>query len=289
MPGAFSDSWRLTKTSFRLIHQDPALLIFPLVAGLSALAVLVLFFLGTYFLAPVVFPASGVTGYQIMGVVLFLIAYFAMTIITVYTTGALVGAATLKLNGRQPTAADGWRIARENRGRLIVWALIAATVGLVIQIVSARFRGIAGLLIRLVGEATWAVVTYFMIPVLIYERTPVWRSLTRSARLFIGSFGRTIVSNFVLGLIVALGIVAAVGLGVAGFYFLVGGSRILGFGLLAGALGIGVLVALIAATAEGILRAALYRYATTGKVEPDLIPPTYLAARGEALPSETSG
>jgi uncharacterized protein DUF6159 len=111
MAGTFSDSWRLTKTSFRLIFEDAALLVFPLVAGFSALAVMILFAVGTFFLAPVLMiGGSTASSFEVVGVVLFILAYFVSTFITVYATAALVGAATLKLNGQQPTAAEGWRI-----------------------------------------------------------------------------------------------------------------------------------------------------------------------------------
>ncbi|MGD0587971.1 MAG: DUF6159 family protein [Thermoplasmata archaeon] len=276
MTGTFSDSWRLTKTSFRLIFEDSALLVFPLVAGFSALAVMVLFAVGTFYLAPLLLiGGSTANSYEVVGALLFLVAYFVSTFVTVYATAALVGAATLKLNGQQPTAADGWRVARANLGRLVVWALFTATIGLLIQIISARVQGIGGLIIRAVGGATWGVVTYFMIPVLIYERAGTWASLERSAKLFVGTFGRTLVSNLVIGLLIGVGIVAAVVLGIFGLFSWVNGSVLLGLLLIVSALGIAIFVALIGATAEGVLRAALYRYATTGRVDPDLLPPGY--------------
>jgi Family of unknown function (DUF6159) len=283
MTGTFSDSWRLTKTSFRLIGQDSALLVFPLVAGFSALAVMVLFAVGTFFLAPLLnIGGNTVTSFEVVGLVLFVIAYFAATFITVYATAALVGAATLKLNGQQPTAADGWRIARANLGRLTVWSLFSATVGLLIQLLSARVQGIGGLIVRVAAGVTWSVVTYFMVPVLIYERQPTWASLERSAKLFVGTFGRTLVSNLVLGLLIGAGIVAALVLGLFGIFSFVSGSVYVGLVLIVSALGVAIFVALIGATAEGILRAALYRYATTGKIDPDLLPSGYQPLRSSS-------
>jgi Family of unknown function (DUF6159) len=280
--GTFSDSWRLTKISFRLIFEDSALLVFPLVAGLTSIAVLALFALGTFFLAPVILVGGSVTtSYEVVGVVLFLVAYFSTTFITVYATAALVGAATLKLEGQQPTASDGWKIARANLSRLLVWSLIAATVGLLIQILSSRFRGAAGIVLGGIAGATWAIATYFVIPVIIYQQSTPWQSLGRSAKMFLNTFGRTLVTNIVLGLIIAAGIIGAVVLGVVGLYlifFLVPSNVFVGLILIVTALGLGVLVAIIGASAEGVLRAALYRYATTGKIDPDLMPQAYRMA-----------
>ena len=283
MPGTFSDSWRLTKISFGLIFQDSALLVFPLVAGLSAIAVLVLFAIGTYFLAPLLLIGGSLSSsYEVVGVILFLVAYFSTTFITIYATAGLIGASTLKLAGQQPTASDGWKIARANLGRLFAWALIAATVGVLIQILSSRIRGAAGMVIGGIAGATWALATYFVIPVIIYERSTPWQSLGRSARMFMNTFGRTLVTNIVLGLIVAAGIIGAIVLGAFGLYLIfVSGVALLGVLLIVTGLGLGVLVVLLGATAEGVLRAALYRYATTGRIDPDLMPQAYrMAVRG---------
>jgi hypothetical protein len=276
MAGTFSDSWKLTKTSFRLIREDRALLVFPLVAGLSILGVVALLILGEFWLfAPGLSGGGPSTLVEVAGVLLFLVAYLTMVFLSVYCTAALVGAATLKLSGQQPKAADGWKAARARLGRLVVWALITATVGLVIQAISSRVRGVGGLLIGAVGGAAWGVVTYFMIPVLLYEDQRPWPALKRSGHLFTSTFGRSLVSNLVLGLLLGVGIVAAVVLGILGVVLLVGGSLVLGLVLLGVGIAVGVIVALIGSAAEGILRAALYRYATTGNIDPTLLPPAY--------------
>jgi len=271
MPGTFSDSWKLTKTSFRLIREDRALLVFPVVAGLSILGVLVLFLLGALWLFPLVLAGgAATTHYEVLGALLFVALYFAISFISVYTTAALVGAATLKLNGQQPTAADGWRIARSKFVRLLAWSLITADPSHPAG--DDLDRGVGGILIGAVGGATWGVVTYFMIPVLVYEDLGAWKSLSRSARLYISNFGRSIVTNLVLGLLIGAGIVVAVVLGTVGLLVLVGGSVIVGLVLIVVAIAVAAAVLLIGATAEGVLQAALYRYATTGKIDPDMLP-----------------
>jgi hypothetical protein len=281
MPGTFSDSWKLTKTSFRLIAEDRALLIFPVVGGLSILGVLALLIFGWVWVAwPLAGAQGGFTAPVVtVAVAMFLVAYFVMVFLSVYCTAALVGAATLKLSGQQPTASDGWRIARARLGRLFLWAVITATVGLAIRIIASRVRGLGGVIIGVVGGAAWAVVTYFMIPVLIYENQGAWTSLKRSAHLFTSTFGRSLVSNLVVGLLVGAGIVVAAVLGVVGLFEVVGGSVLVGMLLIGIGIAVGVIVALIGAAAEGILCAALYRYATTGKVDPDLVPSAYAVPR----------
>jgi hypothetical protein len=285
MVGTFSDSWKLTKTSFRLIREDRALLVFPLVAGLSILGVVALLLLGEFWLlAPAVSSGGASTLVEVAGVVLFLVAYLAMTFLSVYCTAALVGAATLKLSGQQPTSADGWKIARARLGRLVVWALLTATVGLVVQAISSRVRGIGGLIIGGAAGVAWGVVTYFMIPVLLFEDQRPWPALKRSGHLFTSTFGRSLVSNLVLGLLLGVGIVAAVVLAILGVVLVAGGSLVLGLVVLGVGIAVAVIVALIGSAAEGILRAALYRYATTGNIDPSLLPSAYQVP-GSTAPS----
>jgi hypothetical protein len=271
MPGTFSDSWKLTKTAFGLIRQDRALLVFPLVAGLAILGVLALFVVGVLWIS----PFAGSTSYQALGVGMFLLVYFVCSFISIYATAALVGAATMKLNGQQPTAADGWRVARSKIGKLLVWSLITATVGLVIQAISRRIGGIAGLIVGAAAGASWSVLTYFMIPVLVHEDQGAWASLKRSGHLFVTTFGRTLISNVVVGVIIAVGIFAAFVLGIVGIFLLLSHSVVLGIALIGAAIAVATIFLLIGSAAEGILRAALYRYATTGKIDPDLMPNAY--------------
>ncbi|MGI0071320.1 MAG: DUF6159 family protein [Thermoplasmata archaeon] len=277
MPGTFSDSWKLTKTSLRLIAEDRALLVFPLVAGLSILGVLALLLVGEFWrVVPTLSsPPGPSSAIEALALRLFLFAYFVMVFLSVYCTAALIGTATLKRNGQQPSAADGWRVARARLGRLLLWSLITATVGLVIQAISSRVRGVGGLLIGAVGGATWALLTYFLIPILLYEDQRPWPALKRSGQLFVTTFGRSRVSNFVLGLLIGVGIVAAVILGIAGLFLLFGSSFVLGLALVGVAIAVAVIVALIGSAAEGVLRAALYRYATTGPIDPNLLPSAY--------------
>ncbi len=289
--GTWSDSLTLTKTAFRMIREDRALLWLPLIGGLCLFGIVAIAVLPIV----IVFLASpGSLGTLTSGngvyllVAMYVLLYFVLVFVGVFFTAALVGAAMLKLNGGSPTVSDGLRIARQHLGKLLLWAIFAATVGLVIQIIASRVRGIAGLLIRFGAGVSWGVVTYFIVPVLVFESLPTFPSLKRSAGLFVQNFGRTIASNIVLGLIgVACAILGVVVL-VAGFFLAFGGQPFLGIPLIAVGFLIFVAVAVILAAAGGVLQTALYRYATTGQMTPGLLPPNFRpgqALDGTPLPS----
>ncbi len=279
MLGTFSASWRLTKTSLRLALTDRGLLVFPVLAGVSALVGLLLVGLAILYvpLFGGLFTAGGGSFPTVPAIVLLIALYFAVNIVSVYAWGGLVGAAMARLDGRPGTSAEGWACARRNWKRLVVWGILAATVGLVIQLIASRARGIVGLLLVFGAEVSWAVVTYFIVPVLIFEKEPVWRSLSRSARLYVGNFGKTLLSNLALGLLLGLGAFAGFVLLILGSVLALGGSLALGIALLLVGAGLIVFFGILYLAASGVLRAALYRYATTGKIDPDLLPPSVTA------------
>ena len=280
MPGTVSDSWRIARRASGLLRETPGLMVFPLVAALAVAASFVLFLAGTLWLPGLLYPSGGAdAGRTLVAAVLFVTAYVVSTAAAVLAQAGLTAVALRRLEGQSATPADGWRVVRAHLGRLLLWALVAATVGLVIQLLAARFRGLGGLLLRVAAGAGWSLVTYFIVPVLLFESEGLGGSLKRSANLFIHTFGRTLVTNFFVGLITMAGVLVALALGVFGIYELLAGDLVVGLTLIAAGLSAGGLLTLIGATVGGILRAALYRYATTGQIETGFLPWEYRAAR----------
>ncbi|HEV2317596.1 MAG TPA: DUF6159 family protein [Thermoplasmata archaeon] len=276
---------KITRTSFRMIREDHALLWLPLISGLCLLAVLGLVF-GPLLAVLLWSPGSwsflfGSTAGEVLVAAVLVALYFVLVFVGTFFTAGLVGAAMMKLDGGAPTVGDGIRFARQKLRRILVWSLIAASVGLLIQIISSRIQGLGGIVLRIAAGATWGIATYFIVPVLVFEDLPTWGSLKRSAGLFLQTFGRTFVSNIVLALI-------AVGIGIAGFVALVlgivlaaQGSLVVGLVLVSLGIAIFVTDAVLTTAVSGVMRAALYRYATTGRIDPGLLPPQFA---GRAAP-----
>jgi Family of unknown function (DUF6159) len=74
------------------------------------------------------------------------IFYFVAYFIGIFFNAAVVGAATIRLQGGDPTVGDGLRLARSRVGKIAVWAAISATVGLILRSLEERF-GVLGDLI----------------------------------------------------------------------------------------------------------------------------------------------
>lgn len=274
---AFRDSWQLTKATFRILRDHPVLVSFPLLAAACAVGLLAIFAFSLFSF----FPASGVSyahsgAGQAVLIGLFVALYVLLVFVGNFFVAALVGATMMAFRGEVVTVGKGIGFARQQAFRILGWSLIAATVGLLIRAITSRIKGFGGIAARLVAGATWQILTYFIIPVILFESAGPWASLKRSGSLFVKTFGRTLLSNVYVGLIV-LGIF---GMGfvpfVIGLVDVSSGEFNASDGsLIFLAVVIWAFAAILGTTLQGILRTALYRYATTGAVTPGIVPEEY--------------
>ncbi|UCE37694.1 MAG: hypothetical protein JSW00_00140 [Thermoplasmata archaeon] len=242
------------KISLGVIRKDKEILLFPLIAGIVMAVIGMTFILGIFFTG--LFLSNG-----ILMVVLFILLYFILYFIGIYFNTAVIGCATIRLQGGDPTLKDGFRIANENIKGILGWAVLAATVGLILRALEERMDALGRIMISLIGFA-WTMATFFIIPVLIYEKVSVFKAVKRSAHVFKDTWGETFISSFGLGIIFflfgLLGVIPIVlGIMAGGIWIWVGLS-----------VGIVYFIVLfcISTAAQGVLTAALYRYATTGQV-----------------------
>jgi hypothetical protein len=278
--GRIGLGWQLTKTSLRVLRRDKELLIFPLVSGLALLLILGGFLGGM--VAAFGFDVFLGGASSLLLIPVFIVYYIAAFFVAIFFNAAVVGAATIRLNGGNPTLGDGLRIARENLGRIFLWALFAGTVAMILRAIQQRTGILGRIALGLVGVA-WSLATYFVVPVLIYEKLGPWAAVKRSAHIFKATWGETIVGGFSMGAIFFLA-------GLAGLLPLLLGWAVAGIaGLLIGlvvAVVYWIILGLIVSASSSILVAALYRYATTGNVAEDF---QGLPMFGPAPPRQTYG
>jgi hypothetical protein len=181
----FSRGWSLFKTSMAIVWEDKSLLLLPLLSGL----ILILITIGMVGgMVGVLFwgPAIGIVGWPqpAIAFVLALILYFGGYSVSTYLNAALIACATLKLEGGNPTIADGMAIARTRLGLIIKWSLLAATVSAFLKMVQSSRRG--GLLFRsaaTIAGVIWSTAIFFVVPVIVYEGLSPWAAIKRSVTL----------------------------------------------------------------------------------------------------------
>jgi hypothetical protein len=249
---AFSRGLRLAKASWTVVKQDRQLVLLPIVSFVCSLVVTAVFAAGIW--------GVGLPEGDQLEPVHYLILfglYVALAFVTIFFNAAVIGTAMERLKGKEASIADGLRLARKHVGRIFVWALITATVGMILRSLSERFGFVGRIVISLIGVA-WNVVTFFVVPVLLYEPVGVGDGIKRSASLFRQRWGEEFVGNGAIGIVVFLASLVMIAVAVAL------GAVLLPLGIVVGVLGVGALMA-IGAACSGVFNAALYRYATTGE------------------------
>ena len=250
----------MTKMSLRIIRKDKELLLFPVISGLFTSMIIVGFLAGMFYSVGIDGMFEWMTGYSF--IVLFVGLYFLSTFVTIFFNAAIIGCAMIRLDDGIPKLRDGFRIAKENIGRILAWTLFTATVGLVLRSIQQKAGIIGRIVIGFIGVA-WALGTFFVVPVLIFEKVGPLNAMKRSATVFKGVWGETLVGNIGIGFIFFLA-------GLLGLPAIILGAVLGGVtGLIIGvavAVVYWIALAVVASAVQSVLTATLYRYATTGKV-----------------------
>jgi hypothetical protein len=188
--------------------------------------------------------------------------YMVTAFVTLFFNTAMVAVAMERLQGRDPRVADGFRVAMANLPSILAFSAVSATVGVILRMVEERMGMIGAIVTGLLG-ATWAVVTFLVVPVMVVEQHGAFGSIKRSADLLRSTWGAQIAGNLGIGLIVfLLGILGMVPIAL-GIAIGAGATIVVGIGF---ALIYWVLLA-VASTALGqVYRAAVYLYASTHAV-----------------------
>lgn len=251
--GSISRGFRLARASWVVVKNDRELLWLPVISFLSSLVVMAIFGLG---MVGIGLPKAGEApspGIYVLGFLL----YVALAFVSIFFNAAVIGTAMRRLRGEEARISDGLALARQHVGKILAWAVVTATVGMVLRTLQERAGLLGRILIGLVGVA-WSVLTFFVVPVLLYEPVGVGESIKRSAAIFRERWGEQFVGNATIGLAIFL---VSIPVAVVGA-MLAAAWPVIGFPVLVVA--IGALMA-VGAACSGVFNAALYRYATTGE------------------------
>jgi len=272
-------SWGLFKEAWAVLRQDRELLLFPVLSGIASCVVLAGFLTPLLLTLPwgeIMQAGSGSQGVHIewgplhyAGTFLYyLVSYF----VVVFFNAGLVACVKKRFAGDDPTLSDGLQFSFSHLGLIFKWALLSATVGMVLRLIEERANWLGQIVINLIG-LLWSLATMFVVPVLVYERVGPFTALKRSAETFKKAWGEAVVANF--GMSTVTGLLALVGM-----VILLLGS--VGGGMLVGAMGgpvwlpillsaaVALLywvgLAIVHSSVQGIFMTACYEYASTGEV-----------------------
>ncbi len=260
-----SRSWGLVKASATVLRQDKELLLFPIIS-LAALAVVVACFaLPVIGLGVLDGMSRGAGGKSPAVYAVAFLFYFSQYFVIFFFNVALVGAAMIRLDGGNPTLGDGIRVATSKMASIAGYALIAATVGMVLRAIQERVGFVGKIIVGLLGIG-WTVATYLVVPVLAARDVGPIDAVKESAALLKKTWGENVIGQ--VGLSAAFVFIFA-GVAFCGAALVIAAIATQSVFLIVAAVIIMVLAigitALVQSALAGIYAAALYRYATTGE------------------------
>ncbi len=241
--------------SWGVLREDRQLAIFPV---LSFLALVIT--VGSFALPVWLTRINGKVSPA--GWILIALGYLVTAFVGIFANAALAYAANERLTNSGPgTVATGFEGARQRAGKILGWAVVSATVSILIQAAEQRTGLVGRFVVRLIGVA-WAVATYMVIPLVVLEGIGPIDAVKRSAQLLKQTWGENIVGNAGIGLLSLGGILIAAAIGALG---VASGNMPLAVVAVVIAVAIGATSIAITSALSGIYRVALYRYAVDGK------------------------
>jgi len=242
----------MARRSGRVLRAHPNLLVLPLLGGIAGIA-----FIGTMFGA---LYAGGIldSGGALLYVVLFVV-YLIETFVASFFAAALVAATRTAFRGGTPTVGDSLRAAWDHKLPLLVWSVIAAVVGVLIQAIESQDNLVAEILASVFAVA-WSVMTYFVVPVIVFEDTSVSGMFKQSASTFKNTWGESIGVMGAINLVTFLLMMLGALLGVITYLIVPAGIGVAA-AIVVGVTGV-VLGQLVGKSLTGIAKTALYVYAT---------------------------
>jgi hypothetical protein len=257
-----SNSFALARSSWDVLRKDKQLVLFPVVSGVGCLLVLASFALPIIALALghkiTFFDANGDLAFWVYPVTFAF--YFCNYFVIVFCNAALISCALLRFGGQEPTLGDGFRAAWSRLPQIAAWALLSATVGVLLKIVENAHEKAGEVVSGLLGTA-WTVITFFVVPILVVEKVGPIDAVRRSLGLLKQTWGEALLGKVGLGLFKFLLMLPGFLVALAGAALCAGKVAVLG-GVL---IGVGVLYLLAVSAAgaalDAIFLGALYQYA----------------------------
>jgi hypothetical protein len=252
--GRIARSFQLVGQSYQVLMRDKELMVLPLISGAIMAVVAIGAALG-----------FGMNGGRVeaRGPALYLpifLMYVVMYAIGIFFQAAVIAGATERMRGGDPTVSSALVAAQRRLGPILMWAVVAATVGMALRAIQDRV-GFIGKIVAGLAGAAWSLATFFVVPVLVLEDKSIKDSFGQSVSVFKKTWGETMTGGASLG--IAAFAAWATLIAVTGLLAYVIGVAAVGV-FLAGAIVLGIFFSAL----QGVYVASLYRYATEGSVPP---------------------
>ncbi len=259
-------SVRLIRASWDVLRSDGELLLLPVLSAAATVLVV-----GGFILAVMTSGTfdNAQAGEAMRPPPMFYAEMFAMYVaqyfVIIFFNTALVGAAIERLNGGDPTVRSALRLAVSRIGPILGYAVISATVGVILRMFAERLGFIGRLVVAGIGVA-WTVATFLVVPILAAEGLGPVAAISKSGALLRQSWGENVIGNTGIALVMGVlaGVIGFVGVG-GGAKLYDGGYAALGIPVIAVSVASMAMVMVVGSALAAVYQAAVYDYAVNGR------------------------
>jgi hypothetical protein len=258
-----SNSFALARSSWRVLREDKKLVLFPVLSGIACVLVLISFAVPFIAMPQLVndLQQQAPWALYVIGFAFYFVNYFVI----IFFNAALVSCALMRFNGAEPTLGDGLRAASLRLPQILLWALVSATVGLLLKAIENAHEKVGQIVSAILGTV-WSIITYFVVPVLVVEKVGPFAAIRRSTEILKKSWGEALVGHLGIGLFILLLALPGILMLFLGIMLIaMGKMAVLGVLFLVLALLYLLMVSAAGSALQGIFVSALYQYASHGE------------------------
>ena len=260
-----SRGWKMSKLSMVVVRHDPELMFYVALSGIFSIAAFVGMAIPELLGMSWIYDENGAMTPAYMAFIF--CGYMVLSIIVTFWNSAIIANAHIRLSGGNPKFRDGISAAMKRIHLIIMWGMIAGTVGLLLKMLNTAAKneknpGLAALasILHIIGATVWWMMSFFIIPHLVIEGQGIRGAMRSSKDMFFKRWGENVVSGIGIGIISGLFSFAIIVFSI-GMFALV--PDLWYIWLIIGAVSMTILICWTSA-AEQVAVAALYLYSKNG-------------------------
>lgn len=211
----FTASWLLLKESWRFLKADSELLLVPIIATIVMVLLFAVLIIGL--LVSGLVTATAEDAWTVQGLIFIAGSYLITAFVVAFAQAMVTHTVYTRSKGQNATLAQSMLVALRHIPALFLWAVISATIGVVLRAISERSQWLGRIAASLLGAA-WSVLTYFVVPAIVINKNGAFSAITHSGTVFKRTWGETLITNISLGLAFLLLHVIAIAIFLTGFY-----------------------------------------------------------------------
>ena len=204
---SLSKGWTLGMSSLKIINKNKSLMLFPVISGISLLLLTIAVVGGGYFFFDETTFNQLFTDDFSSNIALYacsFLFYFINYFVIIFFNVGLVFCAKKVMNNEPTSFNEGVKFASKRLSTIFSWAILAATVGIILKAIQENSGNIGKVITSIIG-VVWNIATFFVMPIIAYEDVSAIQALKKSTSMMKEKFGESIGANFSFGLFSLIG------------------------------------------------------------------------------------